>query len=96
MLSVPAPKPFLFLSHLLAVDVHRTTAPLAYPSHTLALACVYLASLLTPGHPNCAEWKGEEVTAEMRERRPVLMGAEGWAREWESEDGDVRGEFGSP
>lgn len=81
----------MFLAHLLAVDVHRTTAPLAYPSHTVALGCIYLATFLTPGHANCAEWKGEPVSQEMRERVPVVGAAEGWAAEWESKDGDVRG-----
>jgi len=31
----------------LAVDSHRTLIPLQYPPHTIALACVYLAALLT-------------------------------------------------
>ena len=88
-----APKPFVFLAHLLAVDVHRTIAPLAYPSHTVALACIFLATFLTPGHASCAEWKGEMVTEEMRARAPVLGGGERWAEEWESEDGDVRGKW---
>ncbi|KAG9000701.1 hypothetical protein FRB94_005208 [Tulasnella sp. JGI-2019a] len=39
----------------LAVDSHRTLIPLQYPPHTIALACVYLAALLssfeTPATP---------------------------------------------
>jgi CTD kinase subunit beta len=36
----------------LAIDVHRTLAPLSYPSHTIALACLYLATFFDPQHPH--------------------------------------------
>ncbi|KAG8907715.1 hypothetical protein FRB99_002511 [Tulasnella sp. 403] len=42
-----ATKELIKLAWHLAVDSHRTLVPLMYPPHTIALACVYLAALLT-------------------------------------------------
>ena len=67
--------------------MHRTLAPLSYPPHTVALACLYLASFLTPNHRNSLEWRGEEVTGEAE--GPHFVGQ--WAREFESVEEDVEG-----
>ncbi|KAL8293199.1 hypothetical protein RQP46_000893 [Phenoliferia psychrophenolica] len=85
--ALGATKAYTFLAHLLAIDVHRTLAPLAYPPHTVALACLYLASFLTPHHKNGLEWRGEEVTKEAKKEGPHFEGA--WGRAFESTEEDV-------
>ncbi|KAG9013567.1 hypothetical protein FRB90_005881 [Tulasnella sp. 427] len=45
--ALGATKDLIKLAWHLAVDCHRTLVPLMYPPHTIALACVYLAALLT-------------------------------------------------
>jgi len=40
-------KDLIKLSWHLAVDSHRTLAPLMYPPHVIGLACIYLGALLT-------------------------------------------------
>lgn len=87
-----ATKEYTFLAHLLAIDVHRTLTPLSYPPHTIALACLYLASFLLPQHPNSLEWRGEEL-AEGEELVEYPKFESGWTNQYESEEEDVSGEL---
>ncbi|GAA6037000.1 hypothetical protein JCM8097_005502 [Rhodosporidiobolus ruineniae] len=74
------------LAFLLLADLHRTLAPLSYPPHTCAAACLWTAGVLLvvaarAGATGAGEsdeggaWDGEMVG--------------GWARETESEDEDI-------
>jgi hypothetical protein len=50
--SRPASRELAEIAFHLAIDVHRTMAPLIYPSHTVSIACIYLATFLDPQHPH--------------------------------------------
>lgn len=63
-------------------------APLSYPPHTVALACLYLASYLAPSHKNSQEWRGEEITKES-ESIPCFEGD--WCTSHESIEEDIEG-----
>ncbi|KDQ11147.1 hypothetical protein BOTBODRAFT_163206 [Botryobasidium botryosum FD-172 SS1] len=45
--AIGATKDLVKLAWRLAIDSHRTVAPLEFPPHTIALASIYLAALLT-------------------------------------------------
>lgn len=40
-------KDFVKRAFRMAVDAHRTVLPLSYPPHTIAVACLYLTTILT-------------------------------------------------
>ena len=87
-----ASKPFTFLAHLIAIDLHRLPIPLSYPPHTIALASLYLASFLIPGHRNsihphdATTVDGEDS---ITEHNPTFE--HGWTAEYFSEMEDVEG-----
>lgn len=91
--ALAAPKPFAFLAHLIAIDLHRTLAPLTYPPHTCAVASIYLASFMFHGHSNTTGWMGtsaQELSGSgSGPRGPELK--DGWMDELESNPDDVRG-----
>ncbi|GAA5931572.1 Ctk2p [Sporobolomyces koalae] len=72
----PDPKQLTYLAFLLATDLYRTLAPLSYPPHTCAAACLRLAYYLYPGDAF------EENDLE------DLIGIE-WSRKTESNDQDL-------
>ncbi|GAA5868924.1 hypothetical protein JCM8547_003224 [Rhodosporidiobolus lusitaniae] len=79
-------KSLTFLSFLLLSDLHRTLAPLSYPPHTCAAACIWTAGFLlveaaTPAGEKGGEGEGGEGWDEEMRRS--------WARETESEDEDI-------
>ncbi|TNY17144.1 hypothetical protein DMC30DRAFT_406654 [Rhodotorula diobovata] len=104
--STPAPPPtpaseqvplvlksLTYAAFLLLTDLHRTLAPLSYPPHTCAAACVYLAGFMLVA----AARRGDAGGADAPERegegegRGVWDGevVRGWATSCESEDEDI-------
>lgn len=76
---------------MLAIDVHRTLAPLSYPPHTIALACLYLTSFIVPGHRNSLDipsYRGDMAGIEGG-RMPKFE--TGWSAEFESAEEDIEG-----
>lgn len=96
-------KSLTYAAFLLLTDLHRTLAPLSYPPHTCAAACVYLAGFMLVA----AARRGDAGGADAPERegegegRGVWDGevVRGWATSCESEDEDIdgalRGSLGS-
>ncbi|BGP38181.1 RNA polymerase II C-terminal domain kinase beta subunit [Rhodotorula kratochvilovae] len=72
-------KSLTFLAFLLLTDLHRTLAPLSYPPHTCAAACVWLAGFLLVAARG-ADGEGEVWDAEM---------VRGWASACESDEEDI-------
>ncbi|KAM0792566.1 hypothetical protein ACM66B_005229 [Microbotryomycetes sp. NB124-2] len=90
--ALDASKRFSMLAHLVAIDVHRTLAPLSYPPHTCASAAIFLATFLWKRHANAMSWLGEEgavVVADKgdEDRGPDLP--EGWVADFQSTEEDV-------
>ncbi|GAA95604.1 uncharacterized protein L969DRAFT_92734 [Mixia osmundae IAM 14324] len=50
--TLKASKEYIRIAYRLGIDVYRTPTVLSYPPHTIAAACLYLASYLHAGHPN--------------------------------------------
>ncbi|BGP14100.1 hypothetical protein JCM10213_002397 [Rhodosporidiobolus nylandii] len=76
-----ARKTLTFLAFLLLTDLHRTLAPLSYPPHTCAAACLWAAGfLLAAGARDVGAREGEVWDEEMRSS---------WAGEAESEGVDI-------
>ncbi|GAA6001245.1 hypothetical protein JCM10207_007483 [Rhodosporidiobolus poonsookiae] len=73
-------KTLTHLSFLLLTDLHRTLAPLAYPPHTCAAACLWTAG-----------WVLVEATsaAGEGEKEGRWEGMEGWEEKVESAPGDI-------
>ncbi|GAA5829681.1 hypothetical protein JCM11251_000248 [Rhodosporidiobolus azoricus] len=65
------------LAFLLLTDLHRTLAPLSYPPHTCAAACLWVGGVLLA---EAEGGEGDVWDAEMRAR---------WATEAESDEGDI-------
>ncbi|GAA5835791.1 hypothetical protein JCM9279_004647 [Rhodotorula babjevae] len=88
-------KQLTFAAFLLLTDLHRTLAPLLYPPHTCAAACVYLAGFMlvaaarrgasgAGGGPSAGAGSGEEGAG--------VWDAEvvrDWARSCESDERDI-------
>ncbi|GAA6060972.1 hypothetical protein JCM10212_006554 [Sporobolomyces blumeae] len=88
-------KSFTYLAFLLATDLHRTLAPLSYPPHTCAAACLRLAAFLFPPLPRLGlglDDDDDDVDVdeghEARESLPDLVGRR-WAEQCRSNDEDL-------
>ncbi|GAA5992522.1 hypothetical protein JCM10908_000862 [Rhodotorula pacifica] len=93
----PPLKSLTRLAFLLLTDLHRTIAPLSFPPHTCAAACIYLAGFLMCAAANGARdggagaIAGEEGGVEGEEGEEVWDGemALDWAEMCESDAEDI-------
>ena len=90
MTAFTATKEFTKLAFRLAIDVHRTLVPLSYPSHTIALACLYLASFLDPSHPNSQPPLSSEGEPEIWPEHAIAFHP-GWSDPYASSMSDIEG-----
>lgn len=69
------------LAYLLLTDLHRTIAPLSYPPHTCAAACIYLAGYLlcsaAAAAAAAASRQQQQVSDEQKEEEEGLNAGEG-------------------
>lgn len=73
-----------------AVDAHRTPAPLSYPPHAIALGSLYASALLSSGTTKPHEGKVDDADGK---RVIALLGSEGaWEKDYAASVGDVDGE----
>ncbi|GAA5914114.1 hypothetical protein JCM8208_005147 [Rhodotorula glutinis] len=86
-------KQLTFASFLLLTDLHRTLAPLSYPPHTCAAACVYLAGfmLVAAGARRGSGGAGGSSAGSGEEGKAVWDAevVSGWARSCESDERDI-------
>ncbi|KPV76094.1 uncharacterized protein RHOBADRAFT_49612 [Rhodotorula graminis WP1] len=87
-------KQLTFASFLLLTDLHRTLAPLSYPPHTCAAACVYLAGFMLVAASTARRGSGGVggATAASGEEGTGVWDAEvvsGWATSCESDERDI-------
>jgi CTD kinase subunit beta len=68
---IKAPKALIKLAWRLAVDAQRTLAPLVYPPHEIALACLYVGAFLASLH----ETLSQNVSTSARTEASVATGA---------------------
>ncbi|KAL1410333.1 RNA polymerase II C-terminal domain kinase beta subunit [Vanrija albida] len=70
-----------------AVDAHRTPAPLSYPPHAIALGSMYASALLSSGTTKPHEGKVDDPEGK---RVIALLGSEGpWEKDYSVSVGDV-------
>ena len=95
------------LAYLLLTDLHRTIAPLSYPPHTCAAACIYLAGYLLCSAAAAAAASQQQISDEQAKeeeedgRNGVGRGGavwdeemeQNWASMCESEPDDISGQF---
>lgn len=95
------------LAYLLLTDLHRTIAPLSYPPHTCAAACIYLAGYLLCSAAAAAAASQQQISDERAQEEEGRDGGAGagsgavwdeemeqnWAGMCESEPDDISGQF---
>lgn len=96
------------LAYLLLTDLHRTIAPLSYPPHTCAAACIYLAGYLLCSAAAAAAASQQQISDEQAKEEEEEDGRNGvgrggavwdeemeqnWASMCESEPDDISGQF---
>lgn len=86
-----ASRSFVYLAHLLAIDIHRTYIPLSYPAHALACAMLYLSSYLNVEHIHAWQWRADESPAPVSDL-PTFE--PGWASTFSVTDDVIDGSFG--